>query len=309
MDSPIWSRVDFSEHLIDARDGVTLYCRHFGQSNDEPAVLCLPGLTRNCRDFQSLAQRLSVRWQVLTPDLRGRGQSDWDPNPRRYVLPNYVADTWRVLDRLEVERVVIIGTSLGGLVGMAMAVSAPRRVVGLVLNDVGPEVPAAAGRRIAGYVGRNGPVTNWNEVSEVVRSQYAACYPGEDESFWMSFARLSWREDESGRPIPDIDPAVISSLKKRYLRGRIVQWLRACLFLPGKAVPFDAWDAFERCTVPILLIRGQISDVTPIELVQRMLRIKPGMKVVDVPERGHAPTLDEPRAVRALERFLGELTH
>ena len=144
-----------SDYFHDSPDGLRLYCRIYpAQRAGGLPALCLPGLTRNGRDFGALAAHLRCAREVMTPDLRGRGRSAWDPEPSHYQLPTYVQDAWSLLDARGVGRVLVIGTSLGALMGMAMAAMKPDRIAGVVLNDAGPEIDPAGIRRIAGYAGK-----------------------------------------------------------------------------------------------------------------------------------------------------------
>ena len=290
-----------------SRDGLTLYGRSYGAPENDRTLMCLPGLTRNCKDFESTAKRLTPGWRVLTPDFRGRGLSEWDSKPDRYVLSQYVEDAWVLLDHLGIGTVVVLGTSLGGLVGMLMAADQPERLSGLVLNDIGPEIPLAAAKRISRYVRKKGPVSTWADAVRQDRLQYESSFANVPDEFWEDFTRLSWRENEQGLPVPNVDPAVVATLRRSYLRDRVIQRIRKLMFLPTRALPFDAWGAFAGCRVPTLLIRGALSDVTEESLVQRMLRARPDMRVIDVPDRGHAPTLDENESIAALYQYLESL--
>jgi len=132
----------YSEHHYQSVDGLSLYYRNYGTSDN--VLICLPGLTRNSKDFEELALRYAPDWRVITPDLRGRGQSDRDPVPSRYQHLTYASDIWKLADELEVQNFAILGTSLGGLIAMQMATQQPNRLPGIILNDIGPVIPDGA---------------------------------------------------------------------------------------------------------------------------------------------------------------------
>ncbi|MCU0760032.1 MAG: alpha/beta hydrolase [Steroidobacteraceae bacterium] len=277
------------EHFVTLRDGLKMYCREYGAAHRAgPAVLCLPGLTRNSRDFESLARGLSDRWRVLTPDLRGRGRSDHDPNWQQYQPMTYVADVGELLQQRGESRVVVIGTSLGGLVAMLMAALNPAALAGVVLNDVGPEIDPAGIARIAGYVGRLPPVRSWEEAAAQARLVNGAALPDFTEDDWMRFARAAYRDDGAGRPVLDMDPRIGDAMRE----------------VPAGAAP-DLWPLFGLLAkVPALAIRGDTSDILSAATFARMAQLKPDLRTLVVPGRGHAPTLDEPVCRSAIRAFL-----
>jgi pimeloyl-ACP methyl ester carboxylesterase len=302
--------MSYSEHRYTSRDGLSLYYRSYGVGKD--VVVCLPGLTRNSKDFEELAEHLAGRakrpWRVLTPDLRGRGCSDRDPKPANYHPGTYVRDVWTLLDGLGVDRVALIGTSLGGLVSMIMADQQPARLRGVVLNDVGPEIPPEAVGRILQYVGRTPPAADWSAAAAAAKQNYGLAIPGAPDAFWDRYARLSWAENAEGRPAPDMDPAIGDALRKAQGTVRMLRRLRRWGLLKRVGgVPIDTWDAFRALTMPCLLLRGELSDVLTEDIVRRMRQAKPDLEVVRVPERGHAPLLDEPVSREAIDDFLQRL--
>jgi pimeloyl-ACP methyl ester carboxylesterase len=284
-------------HRIVVDDGVALFCAdHPGpaagpgpQAVPSP-VLCIPGLTRNSRDFAPLAQHLAQRRRVLTPDLRGRGRSDRDPDWRRYRLDVYVADMLALLDALAVPQVVVVGTSLGGLVGMFLAAGHRARVTGLVMNDIGPELDPRGMRRIAEGMGKVRIATSWEEAAADARAANEFALPGLDERGWSRVAQALYREEAPGRIVRDVDPAV----------GR-------ALLEPQAAAP-DFWAAFASLRgLPMLCLRGETSDVLSPDTVHRMAEVVPGLGAVTIRDRGHSPTLDEPDSRAALDAFLGRV--
>lgn len=280
------------DHWIPLRDGLRMYCREFGSpQRSGPALLCLPGLTRNSRDFEPLAASLAARWRVLTPDLRGRGRSDRDPNWHQYQPMTYVADVGELLRHLGEPRVVIIGTSLGGLLAMLMAALHPAALAGAVLNDIGPELDPAGLARIAAYTGRLPPVASWAEAAAQCRLVHETALPDFADDDWLRFARATYREDDAGRPVPDMDPRIGDALREA----------------PAGAAP-DLWPLYGALVgVPVLAIRGEASDILSPATFARMRAVKPDLRTLTVPQRGHAPTLDEPECREAIRAFLEAL--
>lgn len=284
------ARQPWVERRVVLADGIGLHCRdHPGPAAVQglPPVLCIPGLTRNCRDFEPLALHLAQRHRVITPDLRGRGRSDHDPDWRRYRLDVYVADMVALLDALGVSSVVVVGTSLGGLVGMFLAAGHRARVAGLVLNDIGPELDPRGMLRIANGVGAARAVATWEEAAADARTANELALPDLDAAAWLRFARAVYREEAPGRIVRDMDPLIGRALRDT------------------EAPPPDFWGAFGALDgLPMLSIRGELTDLLSEETFARMLARHPDMQACRVPGRGHAPTLDEPESRAALDRFL-----
>jgi pimeloyl-ACP methyl ester carboxylesterase len=289
--------IENSDHFYPSADGLKLYCRIYpAQQPGGVPVLCLPGLTRNSRDFVALARHLQPQHEVLTADLRGRGRSAWDIDPSHYQLSNYVQDIWMLLDSRAVDRVVVVGTSLGGLMGMVMAAMRPDRITGLVLNDAGPQIDPAGLRRIAGYAGKLPPVSSWEEAAAQAKSVYGLALPELTDTDWLDYARRGYRENADGVPVPDVDPRISEALKNT-----------------NTAAP-DLWPLFSQIKrVPLLVIRGALSDILSAGTVARMAHEKPDLMHVEVPNRGHTPLLNEPVCLEAIDAFLaryhGAATH
>ena len=253
-----------------------------------PVVLCLHGLMRNSRDFESLAVHLAGRYRVVTPDVRGRGFSARDANSSHYQIPTYLADLLLLLRGLGVDRVNIIGTSMGGLMAMVLAAMQPRLVASIVLNDVGPEIDPRGLERIRGYAGKSPPVRSWEEAVAQVRSIYGAVWPGLSDERWERIARLSYRANAEGVPQADADPLVAEPLRD------------------DKAATVNLWPLWGTLAkTPVLAIRGALSDVLSAATLARMRREKPDLAVLEVAQRGHPPLLDEPESLAAIDGFLG----
>ena len=191
-----------------------LYGRAYGADGRKHVIVCLHGLTRNSLDFDVLARRLAAAGnRVLAFDQRGRGRSSWDREGVNYQLDVYVRDMVAALDQMGVRRTVLIGTSMGGLMSMLMAVTAPDRIAGIVLNDVGPEVEARGLERIRGYVGRRPPPATWAAAAEAVAADNAVAFPDYGDDDWLAFARRVYIEDGDGRITAAYDPAIAEGLK------------------------------------------------------------------------------------------------
>jgi len=276
-----------AEYWFDSHDGLRLYSRVYAAAADSPVVLCLHGLMRNSRDFGELAAHLAARYRVIVPDMRGRGFSARDPNFNNYQIPVYLQDVLRLLAGLGAARVSIIGTSMGGLMAMVLAGTQAQLVERIVLNDVGPEVDPAGLERIRGYAGKAAPVRSWPEALAQLRADYAAAWPNLSDARWEEIARLSYRANAQGVPEVDADPLIREPLKS------------------SSAAAPDLWPLWRSLArVPMLVIRGAHSDILSVKTLARMQLEHPGLEVLTVANRGHAPLLDEPGCVAAIERFL-----
>jgi pimeloyl-ACP methyl ester carboxylesterase len=277
-----------AEYWYESHEGLRLFARVYpAPGAAAPTVVCLHGLMRTGRDFEDLAAHLAAHSRVIVPDVRGRGRSARDPNFNNYQIPVYLADLQRLLTGLAAARVTLIGTSMGGLMAMVLAAMEPLALAGIVLNDVGPEVDRSGLERIRGYAGRGPPVRDWAGALAQVRAVYGPALPGLDEARLMKLAHAGYREDAQGVPQPDADPLIAEPLKDT-----------------SKAAPdlWPLWGAIAK--VPMLAIRGAQSDILSAATLARMQREKPDLSTLTVANRGHAPLLDEPECVAAIDEFL-----
>ena len=283
---------DFVERRWTSADGLSLYTRDYAGAEGPVRlpVICLHGLTRNSKDFEHFAPAVALTGRrVIVPDVRGRGQSDRDPNPANYVPNTYARDVLELLDRLGIGRAIFVGTSMGGIITLAISGMRRRVVAGAVLNDVGPEVSEVGIERIKSYVGKSLEIGSWDEAAAYVRSINGVAFPGYEDEDWMKFARRTFRDGDGG-PTLDYDPAIMQPLGQ----GRY------------KAMSFIAWHLFKRLarSRPTLLVRGELSDLLSRDIADKMQRRAPALERVDVPRVGHAPMLTEPAAFDAIARFL-----
>ena len=280
----------FADRYFTNRDGLRLHYRDYPGAADKPPLLCLHGLTRNGRDFAELAERVSPGFRVIALDFRGRAESDYDPVPARYLPPTYTYDVIELLDTLGIAEAVFVGTSLGGLVTMLMAVMAPQRIAAAILNDVGPDVHPGGIDRILTYVGKDVRFRSWDEAADQIASNYGASFDRYTHEDWVRMARRNCRE-ENGEIRFDYDMAIAEPFKT------------------GGPVPeVDLWPLFAALgRKPLLVIRGEKSDLLTAATAAKMLAVAPAAKLVTVRGVGHAPELNEPEAVAAIDEFLGSL--
>jgi len=279
--------MDFKSVTFRTRDGLSLYYRDYDRAPPGLApVLCLHGLTRNSADFSAIAEHLAPRRRVVAPDMRGRGRSARDPVAAHYNPGVYVEDVWELLAHAGLDRLVVIGTSMGGMMAMMMAASRPAVLAGVVLNDIGPQIEEQGIRRISGFVGRTASAPDWARAAAAIRVMNQAFYPDFTEADWLAMARRTFREQD-GVIRPDYDPAI----------GDVVR--------AGAAVPADMWSLYEALgPIPTLVVRGRLSDVLSAQTVAEMTARKPGLEVLEVANRGHTPVLDEPACLAAIDDFL-----
>jgi pimeloyl-ACP methyl ester carboxylesterase len=274
------------ERVYTSADGLRLFFRDGGDDRSAlTPVLCLPGLTRNSSDFTTLARRLEPR-RVICPDLRGRGRSAYAPDWRTYEPAVYLDDIRHLLALLGLGRVIVIGTSMGGLLGLAMAAAMPTVLAGLVLNDVGPEIEAAGAAHVLRYVSRDRPVADWPSAVAHLKQLLPHMSLSTDED-WLAFARGTFREHDDGRLHCDWDIA-----------------LARPLLHPVEPLP-DLWALWQAArAIPALAIRGGVSDILSAATLARMKATKPDLHQITLPGIGHAPVLNEPLAVKAIDDFL-----
>lgn len=267
-------------------DGVSL---HYLDEGEGLPLLCLTGLTRDTHDFDYVAPHLDGL-RLIRMDYRGRGQSDWAP-PETYQIPTEGRDALELLDHLGLPRAALLGTSRGGLIAMGLAATARDRLIGVALNDIGPELDPAGLLFISNYLGRN-PV--WKTHAEAAEKRAAAMttFEGVPPSRWLQEARKLYRETPNGLEIR-YDPK-----------------LREAVFPDTPLPEIDLWPFFDAFAgLPLCCIRGANSDLLSAETLAEMQTRRPDMIAATVPGRGHIPFLDEPEALDALNRWIAMLAH
>jgi pimeloyl-ACP methyl ester carboxylesterase len=283
----------FAEKYFRSQDDIPIYYRDYGDPLAKaPPVLCLTGLTRNSRDFAAVASRLSHGRRVLCMDYRGRGKSGHDPEWLNYRAQNYAGDVKQLLTAANVHRVIVIGTSLGGLVAMVMGVMMPTALAGVVLNDIGPMVAADGRARIAGYVGVDVHLPDYAAGAERLRQQYGAVFPGLSAERWLEYARATF-----------IDDTRRGGVRLNY----DLNLGRALRAQANELMP-DLWALYRSLRhVPMLAIRGLMSDVLDAATFDRMAVEKPDLTRLNLPYRGHVPLLEEPECIDAIDSFLARV--
>lgn len=281
----------YEDRFVTAPDGVRLHLRDYPGREDRPPLLCLPGLTRNVRDYDALAARVAGEWRVLAMDFRGRGESGKAEDWASYAPATYLADVQAVLAALGVELVVGIGTLLGGIVLMMLGSAEPGRLAGLLLNDVGPAIEAAGLARVRGYVGRASSHPTWLHAARAVADANREVYPDWQLADWLAMAKRLYRLTGKGKIKLDYDPRIAEPFK-----------------IAGGEAPADLWPALDALGgVPVLVVRGERSDVLSSATAARMAAALPEAELVTVPRVGHAPMLDEPVAKAAVDRLLARV--
>lgn len=286
---------NYEDFWYQSSDGLRLYARDYpcrDRAIQSPAtVLCMHGLTRNSADFAGLADHLCGRYRVLSVDQRGRGRSEYDSVVANYTPLTYVQDMFTLLDQLDLAEVILVGTSLGGLMSFLMSAMQPQRIRAMIINDIGPEVDPRGLERIKSYVGKSTPVASWDDAVSRAKEIAAVAFPDFSDEQWLDFTRGIYRE-EDGVFTLDYDPAISQPLDDD----------------DSAVVPPDLWGVFEAITsIPMLLIRGESSDILARSCVDRMRSRKADLQVAEIPHRGHAPTLTEPASIAAIDAFLGQL--
>jgi len=280
----------YEDRYLTVPDGIRLHYRDYPGSAELPPVVCLHGLTRNSRDWAEFAERYSPRWRVLALDFRGRGSSDYDPDSSRYTPLTYAADVIEMLDQLGIAQAIFVGTSLGGLVTMTIGAMAPQRILATIMNDVGPDVDVEGVNRILTYVGKDRRFKSWDEAANAIAANYGASFERYTHDDWVRMAKRNCREDE-GEIRFDYDMAIAEPFKRT-----------------GPTPHVDLWPFFAKLAEkPLLVIRGAKSDLLTAATASRMQQIAPSMRLAQVPGVGHAPELNEPEAVSAIDDFLDSL--
>ena len=243
----------------------------WGDPGNPRVLICVHALTRNCRDFDFLARALMDDYRIVCPDIAGRGLSDWLKDPADYVIPNYVADVMTLIARLDVETVDWVGTSMGGLIGMALASMEGTPVRRLVLSDVGPEITSESIARIASYVGTDPRWPSFEEALGYIRA-VSAPFGNLDDAQWRHLTEHSIVRDGDGSWRFRYDPRVSEPFKAAF-----------------SGDPIDLWPYFERIVCPTLVVRGAESDLLTRETWEKMGRCGPRAKLAEIPGVGHAP--------------------
>ena len=261
----------------------------WGDAANPKVLVCVHGLTRQGRDFDTLARELAGQYRVVCPDVVGRGESDWMKNPASYAIPTYVADMVTLLARLDAREVHWLGTSMGGLIGLGLAALPESPIRRLVLNDVGPTIEFAALARIGTYVGMPAHWATLDEAADALRAISLGFGPHTREE-WLALTRAQLVSDGDGFK-PHYDPAI----------GVPFKAVTPELAAAGEAMLWQAYDAI-RC--PTLVLRGAVSDLLARATADAMTQRGPRARLHEVDGVGHAPTLVHADQIAVVRDFL-----
>ena len=283
---------NFEDRFWTSSDGLKLHFRDYPgsgpQAEARPPIVCLPGLTRNVRDFHELATYLAPDWRVICVDNRGRGASEYAPDPMTYTPATYVGDLLALLEQEQIGKFVSIGTSLGGLMTMIVAATLPGRLAGAVINDVGPVIDPAGIDRIRDYVGQAKNYASWMHAARALSETGGATFPNYTIEDWLVMAKRSMSLGSNGRISFDYDMKIAEPFAQA-----------------DNAVPPNLWPAYAALSAcPLLVLRGELSDLLSPDTMAEMQKHTPDAEFVTVPSVGHAPMLDEPVAMAAIDHFL-----
>ncbi|HEY1605441.1 MAG TPA: alpha/beta hydrolase [Allosphingosinicella sp.] len=270
-------------------DGLRLHYRDYAGDESRPPILCIPGLTRNARDFEGVADRLAGQWRLICVDLRGRGESGHAKDPMTYMPPVYLQDVELLTLALGLPRFTVFGTSLGGLIAMLIAMTDRARLAGVLHNDVGPELEAAGLDHIRTYVGKSQAWPTWMHAARALCEAQKERYPDWTIDQWLVFAKRVCRLTAEGRIVLDYDMRIAEPIRRPQPEA-------------------DLWPMFRALAgIPTLLVHGALSDLLSDTTVERMRAELPDLDVAIVPRVGHAPTLEEPDAVAGIDRLLARI--
>ena len=269
-------------------DGIRLHYRDYPGPKSKAPVICLPGLTRNARDFEPVAQMLGGKRRMLALEFRGRGESGYAKDPMSYVPLSYVQDVDVLLRELDLKNFILLGTSLGGIVSMLLAGAWKERLSGLILNDIGPEIGQSGAERIRSYIGQGRSFETWMHAARAMAEAQGDIYPAYGLEEWLRFAKRACKLGANGRITFDYDMKIAEPFK-----------------LPGGEAGVDLWPAFAALSdVPLLVMRGEKSDILEKTVGTKMIKKSEKAALATVKGVGHAPSLDEPDAQEAILQFL-----
>lgn len=294
---------DFTDFFWTSPEGLPLHARDYAprEKTQKLPVICIHGLTRNARDFETLAPRIAAKGRrVLAVDVRGRGLSARDPNPMNYHPGTYAADIVALLQAAGIEKAVFVGTSMGGLITMVLTSIKPEAIAAAALNDVGPELSPVGLARIAGYTGQASRFGTWADAVAYAKAINVAAFPAYGQEDWDVFARRLFDERDGAFALA-YDPDIAAPIKAAAEAAAKTQAEGGEALAPPDMYPLFRALAKDR---PLLLVRGGISDLIDPAIAERMRAAAPHMAYAEVPGVGHAPMLTEPEAWAAIEKLL-----
>lgn len=283
----------FQEHYFTTDDGRRLYYRDYSGPASRMPVFCVPGLQTNSRVFEQLAPHIAKSRRVLCIDPRGKGRSEYDADPNNYTLRRDGSDLYQLAQAAHAPRGVVLGASRGGLAGLFLAAKT-QLVTGLVLVDIGPQFEFSAVERLANDIAPDMSFASWEAAAAALKRGYGAWFPDLPDRKWLFWAKAKYRE-ENERIVPDSDPQMTARIRK------------ANAELSNDAI-LALWQMFRSMpAIPILVLRGEHSDVLLEQTVQKMQSIRPDIVAVTVKGCGHMPFLDEPESLAAIDELLARI--
>jgi pimeloyl-ACP methyl ester carboxylesterase len=259
----------------------------WGDANNDNVLVCVHGLTRCARDFDTFARAMADRYRVVCPDVAGRGYSSWLADPMLYAIPQYVSDMVTLIARLDVEEVDWVGTSMGGVIGMALAALPDTPIRKLVVNDAGPVITKVSLERIATYVGISPVFPTFEAAVQYIRAVSASFGPHSDDQ-WRFLTEVVVRKQADGTYRMHYDPRLAEPFKRS---------------MPERDL--ELWPVYDAIRNPMLVLRGELSDLLTRATCEEMARRGPKAGTVEIKGVGHAPTLMQPDQIAPVRAFLG----
>lgn len=283
----------FRDVFCQSADGLKLHAKVIGpDSSTALPVLCLPGLTRTADDFDDIARAIATSpaapRKVISVDYRGRGLSDYDPDPAKYAVPVELGDVLAIAASLGISRAILLGTSRGGLISMAMAAAQPKLLAGVILNDIGPALEIGGLMKIKGYIADPPPRQTWDEAARGLKELFGTVFPSLTDDEWMAWACRAFRAKAGGGLERTYDLKLSHTLDG---------------LDPANPLP-QVWELFDAmASVPLMLIHGALSDLLSRQGVQDMIARRPDIELVTVPDQGHAPLLADKATMDRIVAF------
>ena len=286
---------DFQDGYWQSADGLKLHYRDYAGSASRTPLICMPGLTRNARDFEPVAELLAktpgAKRRMIAIDFRGRGDSAYAKDPMSYMPLTYMQDVDALLRVLDLKSFITLGTSLGGIVSMLLATMWKDKMKGAILNDIGPEVGAKGAERIRGYVGQTRKFETWMHAARSMAEAHGEVYPDFKLADWLRLTKRTCKLSNNGRIVFDYDMKIAEPFK-----------------LPGGEAGVDLWPFFDSMMgIPLLVLRGATSDILEKATATKMVKKHGTATLVTVTRVGHAPSLDEPESLAAIRDFLNAI--
>ncbi|MCF2523961.1 alpha/beta hydrolase [Bradyrhizobium sp. G127] len=283
----------FRDVFCQSADGLKLHAKVVGPDDSTALpVLCLPGLTRTADDFDDIASAIATDTKaprkVVAVDYRGRGLSDYDPDPAKYTVPVELVDVLTIAASLGISRAILLGTSRGGLISMALAAAQPQLLAGVVLNDIGPALEIGGLMKIKGYIANPPPRQTWDEAARGLKELFGTVFPSLTDAEWMAWARRAFREKAEGGLERTYDLKLAHTLDG---------------LDPANPLP-QVWELFDKlASVPLMLIHGGLSDLLSPQGVRDMVARRSDIDLVEVADQGHAPLLADRPTIERIVAF------